>query len=128
MSDDDEENEKDLAKNMKELLASLTSREAKVLRERFGINLKDNQELEDIGNQFDISQEKIREVERKALTKLRHQRSQNSSATTPKRCSFCETPLKKTDKYIEGKTGVFICRECLKLCNKILDEDDSDKS
>ena len=78
MSDDDEENEKDLAKNMKELLASLTPREAKVLRERFGINLKDNQELEDIGDQFDISQEKIREVERKALTKLRHQRSQNS--------------------------------------------------
>ena len=68
MSDDDEENEKDLAKNMKELLASLTPREAKVLRERFGINLKDNQELEDIGNQFDITQERIREIEIKAVS------------------------------------------------------------
>ena len=126
MSDD--ENEKDLAKNIKELLASLTPREAKVLRERFGVDFKDDSDLKEIGNQFDITREKIRKVERKALTKLRHQRSQNSSATTPKRCSFCETPLKKTDKYIEGKTGVFICRECLKLCNKILDEDDSDKS
>ena len=126
MSDD--ENEKDLAKNIKELLASLTPREAKVLRERFGVDFKDDSDLKEIRNQFDITREEIRKVERKALTKLRHQRSQNSSATTPKRCSFCETPLKKTDKYIEGKTGVFICRECLKLCNKILDEDDSDKS
>ena len=126
MSDD--ENEKDLAKNIKELLASLTPREAKVLRERFGVDFKDDSDLKEIGNQFDITREEIRKVERKALTKLRHQRSQNSSATTPKRCSFCETPLKKTDKYIEGKTGVFICRECLKLCNKILDEDDPDKS
>ena len=37
MSDDDDENEKDLAKNIKEVLASLTPREAKVLRERFGV-------------------------------------------------------------------------------------------
>ena len=126
MSDD--ENEKDLAKNIKELLASLTPREAKVLRERFGVDFKDDSDLKEIGNQFDITREKIWKVERKALTKLRHQRSQNSSPTTPKRCSFCEIPLKKTDKYVEGKTGVFICRECLKLCNKILDEDDPDKS
>ena len=126
MSDD--ENEKDLAKNIKELLASLTPREAKVLRERFGVDFKDDSDLKEIRNQFDITREKIQKVERKALTKLRHQRSQNSSPTTPKRCSFCEIPLKKTDKYVEGKTGVFICRECLKLCNKILDEDDSDKS
>ena len=126
MSDD--ENEKDLAKNIKELLASLTPREAKVLRERFGVDFKDDSDLKEIRNQFDITREKIRKVGRKALTKLRHQRSQNSSPTTPKRCSFCEIPLKKTDKYVEGKTGVFICRECLKLCNKILDEDDPDKS
>ena len=126
MSDD--ENEKDLAKNIKELLASLTPREATVLRERFGVEFKDDSDLKEIGNQFDITREKIRKVERKALAKLRHQRSQNSSPTTPKRCSFCEIPLKKTDKYVEGKTGVFICRECLKLCNKILDEDDPDKS
>ena len=128
MSDDDEENEKDLAKNMKELLASLTPREAKVLRERFGINLKDNQELEDIGNQFDITQERIREIEIKTLAKLRNKRGQNKSSTTPKRCSFCESTLEQTDKYVESKTGVFICRNCLDICSKMLDEDDPDKS
>ena len=106
MSDD--ENEKDLAKNIKELLASLTPREAKVLRERFGVDFKDDSDLKEIGNQFDITREKIRKVERKALTKLRHQRSQNSSPTTPKRCSFCEIPLKKTDKYVEGLSLIHI--------------------
>ena len=128
MSDDDEENAKDLSKNMKELLASLTPREAKVLRERFGINLKDDQELENIGNQFDITQERIREIEKKALAKLRNQRGQKTSSTTPKRCSFCESTLEQTDKYVESKTGVFICRNCLDLCSKMLDEDDPDKS
>ena len=128
MSDDDEENEKDLTKNIKELLASLTPREAKVLRERFGVELKDNAEFEDIGNQFDITRERIREIERKALAKLRNQHGQKISSTTPKRCSFCESTLEQSDKYVEGKSSVFICRNCLDLCSKILDEDDPDKS
>ena len=128
MSDDDDENEKDLAKNIKEVLASLTPREAKVLRERFGVELKDNPDLEEIGKQFDITRERIREIERKALAKLRNKRGQNKSSTTPKRCSFCESTLEQTDKYVESKTGVFICRNCLDLCSKMLDEDDPDKS
>ena len=128
MSDDDEENEKDLTKNIKELLASLTSREAKVLRERFGIDLKDDPDLKDVGNLYNITQERIREIEIKALAKLRDQRGQNTSSTTPKRCSFCESTLEQTDKYVDGKTGVFICRNCLDLCSEMLDEDDPDKS
>ena len=90
MSDD--ENEKDLAKNIKELLASLTPREAKVLRERFGVDFKDDSDLKEIGNQFDITRVEILKLERKARTKFRQQRSQNSSPITRKRCAFSQIP------------------------------------
>jgi len=58
MSDDDEENKRDLAENLKEVLASITPQEAKVLRERFGIDLKDDPDLKDVGNLYNITQER----------------------------------------------------------------------
>jgi len=57
---------------MKEVLDSLTPREAKVLRMRFGIEMSTDQTLEEVGKQFDVTRERIRQIEAKALRKLRH--------------------------------------------------------
>ncbi len=56
----------------KEILDSLTPREAKVLRMRFGIELNTDHTLEEVGKQFDVTRERIRQIEAKALRKLRH--------------------------------------------------------
>ncbi|MBV62276.1 MAG: RNA polymerase sigma factor RpoD [Nevskiales bacterium] len=55
-----------------EILASLTPREAKVLRMRFGIDMNTDHTLEEVGKQFDVTRERIRQIEAKALRKLRH--------------------------------------------------------
>ena len=54
------------------VLASLTEREARVLRMRFGIDLNTDHTLEEVGKQFDVTRERIRQIEAKALRKLRH--------------------------------------------------------
>lgn len=54
------------------VLAGLTAREAKVLRMRFGINMNTDHTLEEVGKQFDVTRERIRQIEAKALRKLRH--------------------------------------------------------
>jgi RNA polymerase primary sigma factor len=56
----------------KEILDSLTQREAKVLRMRFGIEMNTDHTLEEVGKQFDVTRERIRQIEAKALRKLRH--------------------------------------------------------
>ena len=55
-----------------EVLDSLTAREAKVLRMRFGIEMNTDHTLEEVGKQFDVTRERIRQIEAKALRKLRH--------------------------------------------------------
>ncbi|QLK87401.1 RNA polymerase sigma factor RpoD [Arsenophonus endosymbiont of Aphis craccivora] len=55
-----------------EVLAGLTTREAKVLRMRFGIDMNTDHTLEEVGKQFDVTRERIRQIEAKALRKLRH--------------------------------------------------------
>ena len=64
------------AENLKhathEVLAGLTAREAKVLRMRFGIDMNTDHTLEEVGKQFDVTRERIRQIEAKALRKLRH--------------------------------------------------------
>ncbi|MEL6114545.1 RNA polymerase sigma factor RpoD [Photobacterium sp. SP02] len=55
-----------------EVLAGLTPREAKVLRMRFGIDMNTDHTLEEVGKQFDVTRERIRQIEAKALRKLRH--------------------------------------------------------
>ena len=57
---------------VKEVLDSLTPREAKVLRMRFGIEMSTDHTLEEVGKQFDVTRERIRQIEAKALRKLRH--------------------------------------------------------
>jgi RNA polymerase primary sigma factor len=56
----------------REVLAGLTAREAKVLRMRFGIDMNTDHTLEEVGKQFDVTRERIRQIEAKALRKLRH--------------------------------------------------------
>ena len=56
----------------KTVLAGLTPREAKVLRMRFGIDMNTDHTLEEVGKQFDVTRERIRQIEAKALRKLRH--------------------------------------------------------
>jgi len=55
-----------------QILSSLTPREAKVLRMRFGIDMNTDHTLEEVGKQFDVTRERIRQIEAKALRKLRH--------------------------------------------------------
>ena len=55
-----------------DVLGSLSAREAKVLRMRFGIGMNTDHTLEEVGKQFDVTRERIRQIEAKALRKLRH--------------------------------------------------------
>ncbi|WP_428242303.1 RNA polymerase sigma factor RpoD [Gynuella sp.] len=61
-----------LEESTREVLAGLTAREAKVLRMRFGIDMNTDHTLEEVGKQFDVTRERIRQIEAKALRKLRH--------------------------------------------------------
>jgi len=56
----------------RDVLAGLTPRESKVLRMRFGIEMNTDHTLEEVGKQFDVTRERIRQIEAKALRKLRH--------------------------------------------------------
>jgi RNA polymerase primary sigma factor len=68
----------DLASNaslreaMREVLCDLTAREAKILRMRFGIDMNSDHTLDEVGKQFNVTRERIRQIEAKALRKLRH--------------------------------------------------------
>ena len=61
-----------LCESTQNVLSGLTAREAKVLRMRFGINMNTDHTLEEVGKQFDVTRERIRQIEAKALRKLRH--------------------------------------------------------
>jgi RNA polymerase primary sigma factor len=61
-----------LRESIREILSSLTPREARVLRMRFGIDMPTDHTLEEVGKQFDVTRERIRQIEAKALRKLRH--------------------------------------------------------
>ena len=61
-----------LGEATRSILSSLTPREAKVLRMRFGIDMNTDHTLEEVGKQFDVTRERIRQIEAKALRKLRH--------------------------------------------------------
>ncbi len=61
-----------LRESTQNILSGLTTREAKVLRMRFGINMNTDHTLEEVGKQFDVTRERIRQIEAKALRKLRH--------------------------------------------------------
>ncbi|EED34375.1 RNA polymerase, sigma 70 subunit, RpoD family [Luminiphilus syltensis NOR5-1B] len=68
----DSATEEGLTEATTDVLAGLTAREAKVLRMRFGIDMNTDHTLEEVGKQFDVTRERIRQIEAKALRKLRH--------------------------------------------------------
>ncbi len=78
-----------LSEATQEVLASLTPREAKVLRMRFGIDMNTDHTLEEVGKQFDVTRERIRQIEAKALRKLRH----------PSRAEKLQSFIENEDKY-----------------------------
>ena len=61
-----------LTEATREVLGGLTARESKVLRMRFGIDMNTDHTLEEVGKQFEVTRERIRQIEAKALRKLRH--------------------------------------------------------
>ena len=77
------------------VLAQLTPREAKVLRMRFGIDMNTDHTLEEVGKQFDVTRERIRQIEAKALRKLRHPSRSRSS---------CAASSSKTEDHGQKKT------------------------
>ncbi|RLK48225.1 RNA polymerase RpoD-like sigma 70 subunit [Alkalispirillum mobile] len=72
MSPVDSATREGLRESVKGVLSGLTPREAKVLRMRFGIDMNTDHTLEEVGKQFDVTRERIRQIEAKALRKLRH--------------------------------------------------------
>jgi RNA polymerase primary sigma factor len=72
MSPNDSAGFEGLRRTTLDALEGLTQREAKVLRMRFGIDMNTDHTLEEVGKQFDVTRERIRQIEAKALRKLRH--------------------------------------------------------
>lgn len=64
--------QQDVARIVNEVLDTLTPREAKVLRLRWGINLPHDRTLEEVGRLFDVTRERVRQIEAKATRKMRH--------------------------------------------------------
>jgi RNA polymerase primary sigma factor len=77
------------------ILRTLTERESKVLRMRFGINMNTDHTLEEVGKQFDVTRERIRQIEAKALRKLRH----------PSRAEMLKTFLEEGDIDIQSSAA-----------------------
>ena len=77
-----------IQQNLKEtvtrVLASLTPREERVLRMRFGIGMNTDHTLEEVGQQFSVTRERIRQIEAKALRKLKHPSAQPQDAQLPR--------------------------------------------
>lgn len=82
----------DLKKSIEEALGNLTTREAKVLQMRFGIGLDTDYTLEEIGKKFDVTRERIRQIEAKALQKLKH------VSRSKKLRTFFEGAIREDDK------------------------------
>ena len=64
--------QRNLADKTRKVLSTLTPREEKVLKMRFGIDERSNHTLEEVGQDFEVTRERIRQIEAKALRKLRH--------------------------------------------------------
>lgn len=72
LSPSDSADQEGMTETVREMLSTLTPREAKVLRMRFGLGMNTDHTLEEVGKQFDVTRERIRQIEAKALRKLRH--------------------------------------------------------
>ncbi len=123
---DDNENKfnsKELGKlreSTKNVLAGLTAREAKALRTRFGIEFAKDNNLEDVGRQFEVTRKRIKEIEEKALKKLRAKKEKQQIQN----CSFCGKSIADVNKMIKSEINdTYICNECIKNCGDLLDDE-----
>jgi len=122
MSDEEEpgkDEKSGLSDATKKVLSGLTAREAKILKERFGLSLDTDLSLEEVGKQFDVTRERIKQIEEKALRKLRAQRGEAPETC----CSFCGKSKDEVERLIASETSAaFICGECIKAGVELLDE------
>ena len=89
------------------VLASLTAREERVLRMRFGIGMNTDHTLEEVGQQFSVTRERIRQIEAKALRKLKHPSRSRKVAQLSWKASCIETGLQKWSRFeVKYECGV----------------------
>ena len=100
------------------MLDALTPREAKVLRMRFGIEMNTDHTLEEVGKQFDVTRERIRQIEAKALRKLRHPSRSRAAAQLPdRRLAPIPSDCKRTKGPLDA--GPFLSRSSLPVLGTI---------
>lgn len=121
MSDDDykftAEELANFNEKTKEILFNLTAREAKILRSRFGIILSEDFNPDDVGHQFEVTRKRIREIEEKALKKLKEVKPQ----LPRQNCSFCGKSVNDVKKIFASENNkAFICNECIRTFGKLL--------
>lgn len=120
MSDDDTNDGE-----IHQILQNLTARERAALRSRFGSRLGEDCSLEDVARQFDVTRQRIRDIERKARTKLGTDVSDISNELA---CSFCGKYKSEVVKMVEASSGARICGACIEDCLSLLqDEDDEER-
>ena len=81
------------------MLASLTPREERVLRMRFGIGMNTDHTLEEVGQQFSVTRERIRQIEAKALRKLKHPLALAQAAQLPRQLSPEQPSQRREHQY-----------------------------
>ena len=86
--------QRNLAAHTRKVLATLTPREEKVLKMRFGIGERSNHTLEEVGQDFEVTRERIRQIEAKALRKLRHP-TPSARAARPSSTESCCSPAQR---------------------------------
>jgi RNA polymerase sigma factor (sigma-70 family) len=92
-----------LQETVRQALAGLSEREAKVLQMRFGIDMNDDHTLEEVGQQFDVTRERIRQIEAKALKKLRHPARREALATFLQNPDALKAKPKNTEPEPDAK-------------------------
>ena len=96
------------------MLSSLTPREERVLRMRFGIGMNTDHTLEEVGQQFNVTRERIRQIEAKALRKLKHPSRRGSCAASwrqlrwPRPAAQVCTPKRQSSVSIHGKAMMIL--------------------
>ena len=111
--------------DVRRILQSLTARERAALESRFGIRLDEDASLEDVRRQFDVTRQRIRDIERKALKKLGHD-VPDVDFENERKCSFCGKYESEVVKMIEASSGACICNDCIEDCTRIIQNQHDD--
>lgn len=112
--------------DVKRILGGLTGREKKALRERFGIDLSTPESMKELGEQFQVTRRRIRDIERKALKKL----NPDKEYVEPEgpECSFCGRAENEVKGMVKHESSFNICRECIDLSLEIINSENEKPS